>query len=62
VKKKQADNMASALAAGTPNRTRIGLTMGRQLIEEIDFEASPAGAAKRALSRALPGSHGDEDK
>jgi pyruvate dehydrogenase (quinone) len=54
VKQKQAQNMAAALKAGTPNRTRIGLTMGRQLLEEVEFEASPAGAVKRALDR-VPG-------
>jgi hypothetical protein len=59
VKKTQAENMASALAAGTPNRTRIGLTMGRQLIEEIDFEASSSGVVKRAIGRALPGDGGE---
>jgi pyruvate dehydrogenase (quinone)/pyruvate oxidase len=60
VKKKQAENMASALAAGSPNRTRIGLTMGRQMMEEIDFEASPAGVVKRAVKRAIPGTEGNE--
>ncbi|MBO0702039.1 MAG: pyruvate oxidase, partial [Candidatus Dormibacteraeota bacterium] len=51
VKKTQAENMASALAAGTPNRVRIGLTMGRQLAEEVTFEASSAGVVKRAADR-----------
>jgi pyruvate dehydrogenase (quinone)/pyruvate oxidase len=60
VKKTQAENMAKALKDGSPNRTRIGLTMGRELIEELPFEASPAGsspagAVARALDHVLPG-------
>ncbi|MBO0685669.1 MAG: pyruvate oxidase, partial [Candidatus Dormibacteraeota bacterium] len=67
VKRKQAENMAKALKGGSPNRTRIGLTMGREIVEELQFEASPAGetaagTVARALGRALPGRNEDGDR
>ncbi len=43
----QAKALAEALARGEEHRRRIGLTIGRQLIDEQTFAASPYGVTER---------------
>lgn len=52
IKPTQAKHLSEALARGESNRVRIGLTIGRDAIVELDMGASPFGAAKRAASKA----------
>jgi pyruvate dehydrogenase (quinone) len=55
----QALNLAEALARGEPSRQRIALTIGRDMIDEHTFAASPYGVTERLKERAkdlLPGS------
>jgi pyruvate dehydrogenase (quinone)/pyruvate oxidase len=52
IKPTQAKHLSEALARGDSSRVRIGLTIGRDAIEERDIGASPFGAAKRAASKA----------
>jgi pyruvate dehydrogenase (quinone)/pyruvate oxidase len=61
----QAQALGEALARGEEHRRRIGLTIGRELIDESTFAASPYGVVGRArekLARTLggdDGGHGD---
>ena len=43
ITREQAKHIAEALARGEVNRAPIGLTIGRNAIEEINFSASPMG-------------------
>jgi pyruvate dehydrogenase (quinone) len=43
VSPKQALDMAKALAHGEPNRKRVGITLFRDVVHEVDFSAAPAG-------------------
>jgi pyruvate dehydrogenase (quinone)/pyruvate oxidase len=52
VKKQQAEKLASALRAGTPNRRRIALQMVKDMLDESSFEASPAHAVPGPAGRA----------
>jgi pyruvate dehydrogenase (quinone)/pyruvate oxidase len=47
----QAKKLWTALKKGEEHRTRIGLTIGRDLIDESTFEASPYGVLGRAQER-----------
>jgi pyruvate dehydrogenase (quinone) len=54
----QALNLAEGLARGEPSRRRIALTIGRDLLDERTFAASPYGVTERLKDRAkdlLPG-------
>ena len=51
IKKEQALHLAEALARGEVNRARIGLTIGRDVLDESTFAASPAGVLARVLGR-----------
>ena len=58
ITKEQGKKLAKALARGEETRTRIGLTIGRQAIDESTFEASPyglVGRAKKKVEEVLPG-------
>jgi pyruvate dehydrogenase (quinone)/pyruvate oxidase len=58
----QAKALGQALARGEEHRRRIGLTIGRQLIDERTFAASPYGVTERVketIANAL-GDGGDE--
>src|SRR5919108_1316765 len=55
----QAKNLAEALARGEPSRQRIALTIGRDMLDERAFSASPYGVTERLKDRikdVLPGS------
>jgi pyruvate dehydrogenase (quinone) len=52
VKKDQAQKLATALRAGTPNRRRIALQMVKDLLDESSFEASPAHSVPGPVGRA----------
>ncbi len=59
----QAKALGEALAHGEEHRRRIGLTIGRQLIDEQTFAASPYGVTERVkekLSSALSSDGGDQ--
>ncbi len=56
VTSEQAKKMYEALRRGEESRTTIGLTIGRQLLEEIDEPASPYGVWARAKQRIDGGS------
>ncbi len=45
----QTKHLAEALARGERNRVPIGLTIGRDMLDESTFEASPYGAGARVL-------------
>jgi pyruvate dehydrogenase (quinone)/pyruvate oxidase len=47
----QAKALGEALARGEEHRRRIGLTIGRQLIDERTFAASPYGVAERVKEK-----------
>lgn len=54
---------AEALARGEEHRKQIALTVGRDMLEESDFPASPygiPGRLKEKVSGILPGGDGDE--
>jgi pyruvate dehydrogenase (quinone) len=59
----QAKALAQALAHGEEHRQRIGLTIGRQLIDERTFAASPYGVAERVKEKVADafGHNGDEN-
>jgi pyruvate dehydrogenase (quinone)/pyruvate oxidase len=59
----QAKALAQALAHGEEHRKRIGLTIGRQLIDEQTFAASPYGVAERVKEKVADafGHNGDEN-
>src|SRR5919198_70139 len=57
----QAVNLAQALARGEPSRQRIALTIGRDMLDERTFAASPYGVTERLKDRVkdvLPGGGG----
>jgi pyruvate dehydrogenase (quinone)/pyruvate oxidase len=49
ITKRQAKHLGEALARGDRNRVPIGLTIGRDMLDEATFEASPYGAGARVL-------------
>jgi pyruvate dehydrogenase (quinone)/pyruvate oxidase len=51
ITRQQAKKLGMALARGEEQRTRIGLTIGRDLIDEATFEASPYGVIGRAREK-----------
>ena len=53
VKSNQMKSLASALAAGTPNRNRIALQMVKDMLDEPSFSASPGHAIPDAVGRAV---------
>ncbi len=58
----QAKALGQALARGEEHRRRIGLTIGRQMVDERTFAASPYGVTERVketIASAL-GHDGDE--
>jgi pyruvate dehydrogenase (quinone) len=57
----QAKMMYDALRRGEESRTRIGLTIGRQMLQEADDPASPYGVwarAKEKVGAARSGGNG----
>jgi hypothetical protein len=51
-------NLAEGLARGEPSRQRIALTIGRDMLDERTFAASPFGVTERLKDRVkdvLPG-------
>ena len=54
IQQRYAKNLATALAAGTPNRNRIALQIVKDSLDEVSFDASPAGFVARAVDRVLP--------
>src|SRR5919204_2702042 len=57
----QAVNLAEGLARGEPSRQRIALTIGRDMLDERTFAASPYGVTERLKDRVkdvLPGGGG----
>jgi pyruvate dehydrogenase (quinone)/pyruvate oxidase len=59
----QGVKLAEALARGEPSRERIALTIGRDMLDERTFAASPYGVTERLKERvkdALPGGRGDD--
>ncbi len=59
ITREQAMHLAQALARGEENRVRIGLTIGRHLLDEHTFEASSFDVADR-IREKLPGGDGGE--
>lgn len=55
----QTKHLAKALARGDVNRTRIGLTIGRDMIDEATFAASPYGLAARLKQKLTPAGAGN---
>ncbi len=51
IKPTQAKHLAQALRRGEANRTRIGLTIGHEMLDESTFAASPYGLIGRAADR-----------
>jgi pyruvate dehydrogenase (quinone)/pyruvate oxidase len=51
ITREQAKKLATSLARGEEQRGRIGLTIGRDLIDEATFEASPYGVIGRAREK-----------
>jgi pyruvate dehydrogenase (quinone) len=51
ITREQAKLLGDGLRRGEPNRKRIGLTIGRDVIDEATFSASPYGVAKRAKNK-----------
>jgi pyruvate dehydrogenase (quinone) len=51
ITREQAKSLAEALARGEEQRTRIGLTIGRQAIDERTFSQSPYGVIERVKER-----------
>ncbi len=47
----QALKFAEALAHGTPNRTRLGITLFRDVVDEATLAGSPAGIAARVKDK-----------
>jgi hypothetical protein len=46
---------ATALARGEEHRKQIALTIGRDMLEERDFSASPYGIPVRIKDKLTPG-------
>jgi pyruvate dehydrogenase (quinone)/pyruvate oxidase len=61
ITREQTKHLAKALARGEEWRTRIGLTIGRDMIDETTFEASPYGVVGR-VAKKLGGKGGDENE
>jgi pyruvate dehydrogenase (quinone)/pyruvate oxidase len=60
IKPEQALHMGEALARGDVNRSRIGVTLFRDVVSEAGYAAAPAGVLERvkdAVEGVLPGSH-----
>src|SRR6185437_10837918 len=49
ITKDEAEKLAKALARGEPNAVRIGLSIGRSMVRESTYPASPFGVPARAL-------------
>ncbi len=47
IRPQQALHMAEALARGEPNRTRIGITLFRDVVDETAYAAAPSGVLER---------------
>ncbi len=62
VTKKQAKNLAEALARGDKNRGTIALTMGREALDEVLFPASSYGYVGRLKDALGIGSGKEEEK
>ena len=61
IKPTQAKHLAEALQRGEPGRTRVGLTIGHEMLDESTFAASPYGIIGRAAERLTGVGSGDED-
>ena len=55
ITREQALNLAEALAHGEPSRERIALTIGRDMLDEHTFAASPYGVTARLRDRFTRG-------
>ena len=58
----QAKALGEALARGEEQRRRIGLTIGRELIDEQTFAASPYGVTARMKEKVADLVGGDSDR
>jgi pyruvate dehydrogenase (quinone)/pyruvate oxidase len=58
----QTKALAEALARGEEHRKRIALTIGRDLIDESTFSASPYGIPARIAEKITSPFHGDDDE
>jgi pyruvate dehydrogenase (quinone)/pyruvate oxidase len=58
----QAKTLGAALAHGEEHRRRIGLTIGRQLIDEQTFAASPYGVTERVKEKMADVLGRDQDE
>jgi hypothetical protein len=57
----QRRHLAQSMARGEPNTVPIGLTIGRDLVEEFTFAQSPVGIGGRiaeAVGDLIPGRRG----
>jgi pyruvate dehydrogenase (quinone)/pyruvate oxidase len=65
ITREQTLKLAEALARGEPSRQRIALTIGRDMLDERTFAASPYGVTERLKERVkdvLPGGDGSADE
>ncbi|MGH7907317.1 MAG: thiamine pyrophosphate-dependent enzyme, partial [Candidatus Binataceae bacterium] len=58
----QTEHLAEALVRGEENRVRIGLTIGRAMVDESTFAASSYGVAGRAEKKLGLGGHQESGK
>jgi pyruvate dehydrogenase (quinone)/pyruvate oxidase len=61
ITREQAKKLWTALKKGEEHRTRIGLTIGHDLIDESTFEASPYGLVGRAQEKLSEVLHRGDD-
>ena len=65
IKPQQALHLAEALARGEPNRTRIGITLFRDAVDEGSFASAPSGMISRLVETvedALGGGDGEQER
>jgi pyruvate dehydrogenase (quinone)/pyruvate oxidase len=55
VTRDQMTEFAKALARGEEHRKQIALTIGRDMLDEASFPASPYGVAARLKDKLTPG-------
>jgi pyruvate dehydrogenase (quinone) len=63
ISRDEVKHLAAALARGEENRVRIGLTIGRQMLDEATLPASPFGALGRFSKKlGIVGSDNDASR
>jgi hypothetical protein len=55
VTREQTKLLAEALARGEEHRKQIALTVGRDMLDEAEFSASPYGIPARIKEKLTPG-------